>query len=171
MEVLTIIAIIISPVAAVLITLWYQNREKQRELKYNTFLTLIKYRELYPPSIEFISALNTIDFVFYKHPKVVQIWHEYFAIVSHAEPVNVETLNRKKLDLLSEMGKALGYRDVKQTSIDEFYVARGHVAEREELASIKRELLIYLQSLNILLQQSPPTTAPTTPIPPQVNNP
>jgi hypothetical protein len=74
--VINIIAIILGPIIAVIITLIYQTYKEKRDSKTRLFLTLMAHRESFPPSFAWVESLNLIDVVFVKHPKVVQLWHQ-----------------------------------------------------------------------------------------------
>ena len=63
MEILTFCAILLSPVIAVLITVWLQNRKERRATKLWVFNTLIATRHD-PIKDENVRALNMVDVVF-----------------------------------------------------------------------------------------------------------
>jgi hypothetical protein len=48
MEAVNILAVIIGPIAAVIITLWYQSRKEKKDAKHNAFLRLMAYRTARP---------------------------------------------------------------------------------------------------------------------------
>ena len=75
-----ILAIFLGPIIAVCITLWWQNRKEQRDAKLRSFTALMAHRKSMPPSYEFTAALNLIDVVFAKNERVVQLWHELYAL-------------------------------------------------------------------------------------------
>jgi len=54
------------------------------------------------------------------------------------------------LDLLSEIAKALGYRNLKQTDIDKFYSPVAHGEAFQISDSLQRELLRVLQATDQL---------------------
>ena len=67
-----------------------------------------------------MDALNTIDVVFQDNKKVRQAWREYLDSLNEKSP-HFDSSNSFRLDLLSEMAIALGYKNLKQTEIDRFY--------------------------------------------------
>ncbi len=73
MDIINIIAVIVGPIAAVGVTLWWQQRKEHRDAKLRLFLTLMAKRRTYPPTIEWVDALNVIDVVFADTPQVVQV--------------------------------------------------------------------------------------------------
>ena len=57
----TTIAIILGPIFAVMITLWYQNKKEKQQHKFLLFRTLMSRRKDFPISQEWVDALNLID--------------------------------------------------------------------------------------------------------------
>ena len=84
------------------------------------FLTLMADRKSTPITKDWVDALNTIDVVFQDCKKVRQAWREYLDSLNEKSP-HFESSNSFRLDLLSEMAIALGYKNLKQTEIDRFY--------------------------------------------------
>src|SRR5438876_5099234 len=119
-----IFAIFFGPVVAVGITLWWENRKEKREAKLRLFTALMAHGKSMPLSYEFTAALNLIDVVFAKDERVVQLWHELYAL--YQNPLRSETQNHKYIELLSEMASVLGFRKLKQTDIDKFYFPQSH---------------------------------------------
>src|ERR1051325_6542648 len=120
LQISIIIATLLSPIIAVCITLWYQSYHEKRKLKFDTFHTIVAFRDAVPPSPHLVNALNTIDIVFHDCSNVIRLWHEYYDLL-HQETVNYEQRKRKYLDLIAEMAKELGYKDIHQTDIDKYY--------------------------------------------------
>jgi len=126
-DVVTVSAIIIGPIVAVAITLWWQQRKETRETKQRLFLTLMANRRAFPPPIEWVNALNVIDVVFAGHPQVVQLWHEYYStLVNPPANENYQEREHTYLQMLSAMAKTLGYKKLDQTDIDKFYAPKVH---------------------------------------------
>ncbi len=69
MTTMTIIAILLSPVTAVLISIWVQDRREKRQQKRFIFSSLMSTRHQIV-SDEFVRALNMIDVVFHDEKKV-----------------------------------------------------------------------------------------------------
>ena len=115
-----LIAVFLSPVFVVIVTIFYQNRKEKLKAKQDLFLTLMAKRKSYPPPIEFVDALNKIDVVF-QHDRKVRIASRAF--VDSLTPQGIQTglSNSYLLDMLSEMAESLGYTHLRQTEIDKFY--------------------------------------------------
>jgi hypothetical protein len=122
-DVVTIIALLLGPVIAVVITLWFQKRAEKRNAKLQLFITLMANRQG-GPSREWVNALNLIDVVYAGESRVIQLWKELYFILN-TQGFNQQTFWHKYLDLLSAMATSLGYRSLTQTDIDKFYMPQG----------------------------------------------
>jgi hypothetical protein len=76
-DVVTIIALILGPVIAVIITLWSQERSEKRNAKWQLFLTLMANRKG-GPSREWVNALNLIDVIYAGERRIVQLRHTLY---------------------------------------------------------------------------------------------
>jgi len=143
--VINVIAIIIGPVSAVIITLAYQNYKEKRDTKIKLFLVLMAHRKSYPISHNWVQALNLIDVVFANHPKVVKLWHEHYDYL-HEETKDYTKREHKYLELLSAMAKVLGYSNLQQTDIDKFYTPIAHGDQATLNHKVQTELLRVLEN-------------------------
>lgn len=91
-------AIFLGPLAGVIFTLWFQAKKEKTDAKNRLFLILIAHRKSTPPTIDLVNGLNLIDAVFAKHRPVVQLWHEYYDLLSQNN-VNWHLAEAKYLDL------------------------------------------------------------------------
>lgn len=98
--------------------LWQKNKAKD-DAKRELFFNLMANRKA-TPNKEWVDALNTIDIVFQDNKKVRKAWREFYDSLDEKSQYYKES-NSFKLDLLSEMANALGYKNLKQTEIDRFY--------------------------------------------------
>jgi hypothetical protein len=144
----TATAIILGPLFGVIFTLWFQSRKEKSDEKIRLFLTLIAHRKSNPPTAELVNNLNLIDAVFSKNPAVVQLWHDYYDLLSHS-PVNWHLADAKYLDLLSKMANALGYSEMSQTAIARFYSPTARANQHQLTLDIQVELLNALRSYNV----------------------
>jgi len=137
----------LSPVIAVAVTLWWQRRKEKRDSKERLFLTLMAHRRAFPPTIEWVNALNVIDVVFADHPQVVQLWHEYYAALANPPPnQNYQTREHTYLLMLSAMARSLGYKRLEQTDIDKYYSPQAHVDQMQLNWQCQTEWLRVLQN-------------------------
>ena len=140
-----ILAIIIGPLSAVLITLFYQRYREKRNAKLNLFLNLVSQRKENPIPKSFVYALNTIDVVFNDNKKVKAAWKELF----NSTPENIfqyDIFNRKLLDLLDAMAKSLGYSSIKQTDFDEYYSPKVYGLQNIFTDELQQNLLRVLKN-------------------------
>lgn len=142
---INILAIILGPIIAVIITLAHQNHKEKRDTKMRLFLTLMAHRKSFPPTFAWVESLNLIDVVFAKHPKVVQLWHEYYDYL-HEETKDYTKRDHKYLELLSVMAKTLGYKNLQQTDIDKFYTPIAHGDQAALNYKVQIEFLRVLQN-------------------------
>ncbi len=142
METVNIIAVLLSPVIAVLVSIYIQNRIEKRRSKTYIFNTLIMYRNR-APNEELVRALNMIDVVFLEDKSIRSLWKDYYSMLSNEglnNQVGWEQRERKNLEMLTEMAKNLGYSK-KLTSIDigRVYFPIGLKDQLESSAEIANE--------------------------------
>jgi hypothetical protein len=156
---ITVAALVIGPVSAVIITLWYQQRTEKQAAKQRLFAALMSQRKSNPPNFEYVNALNLIDVVFQDDHAVVEKWRELYDELNHQPPaqVNWTRVGHLKIDLLSNMATSLGYRRLRQTDIDRFYQPQAHAAQGALSQELQTEFLRVLkdtQSLQAVAKSS-----------------
>src|SRR5688572_7888947 len=124
LAILTLVAIAISPVIAVLVTVRLQDRKERRGQKLWILSTLIGTRHN-PVSDETVRALNLIDVVFHKDAKVRHLWHEYLDMLSNEglnNPTGWAQRQKKNLEMITQMAKNLGYKHtITHLDVDRVY--------------------------------------------------
>ena len=143
LQTMSIIAVITGPIAAVIITLFYQRYKEKRDIKYKAFLLLMAHRKSIPPNAAMVEILNTLDVVFADNQKVVSLWHKYYALL--AQPPSEER-NHTWLELLTAIAKDLRYPTLEQVDLDKFYVPQGFVDQFSTQQKLQTELLRVLQN-------------------------
>lgn len=149
MDIINIAAILLSPVVAVAVTLWWQGRKEKRDAKRRLFVTLMQSRKASPPTHDWVNALNLIDVVYADCPRVVALWHELYDLFHN--PARTQAQDHKQLELLSEMAKVLGFRRLQQTDIDKFYSPQAHVDQLIVNAQCQSEWLRVLRNTSQLM--------------------
>jgi hypothetical protein len=114
-DVLTLIALVLGPVMAVGIQLWFEKRRESRKRKLFVLDTLMSYRGRLVHT-DNVRAMNMIDVVFYDSPSVRTRFKTLLAHLDSdamkAKPITAETLSRAEdliVELISEIAKDVGY--------------------------------------------------------------
>src|SRR2546428_12924040 len=102
-----VLATALGPLAAVLITLWHQDRKQKRDAKERLFVTLMAHRKSAPIALEWARSLNLIDVLYAEHPKVIRAWHDLYDYF-YMKPLDQKQLDHKRMTLMSEMARAIG---------------------------------------------------------------
>jgi hypothetical protein len=144
-QTMSIIAMILGPIVAVLISLGLQRCKEKRDTKQRIFLTLMAHRKSNPPPFALVEVLNTLDVVFADNPKVTRLWHEYFDLLN-TRPPNPQLWEPKYIDLLSEIAQSLGYKNLKQTDIGKFYTPQIYGTQAEMNDKVQKEFLRVLEN-------------------------
>jgi hypothetical protein len=140
-EILTLLAIALSPLFAVQVSRYLENRKEDRDRKLYVFRTLMATRGA-KLSINHVNALNMIDVEFYgkdrKSKQVVDAWKLYLNHLKIKDELSEEIWSEKSKDLfetlLDKMAIALKY-DFDRVSIKETsYYPRGY--EDMDIANI-----------------------------------
>ena len=149
---ITVAALIIGPVVAVAITLWYQARSEKNAAKRRLFAALMSHRKSNPPTIEYVSSLNLIEVVFQDDRAVVEKWRELYDELNHQPPtqINWVRVGHLQIDLLSNMAMCLGYRRLRQTDIDRFYQPQAHANQGQLTQELQTEFLRVLKATEAL---------------------
>jgi hypothetical protein len=99
--------------------LWQTKKDNKKDKK-SILITLMAYRGIGSEEHDWVKALNMVDVVYYDNKKVRTLLHDYF---KHLYRPLYDTGAHKKilLDLLHEMVKDIGYKNIKQSDIMDFY--------------------------------------------------
>ena len=133
MEWVNVFAILLSPVIAVQVTQWWNNRKESKRRRKFLFGTLMATRAT-TTNPKHVEALNRIDIEFYSkkntYKKVLEAWKIYHDHLNDTNINKTKTQNEIKMwndkctelltDLLYEMSQALGY------GFDKVLLKRGH---------------------------------------------
>lgn len=152
MEILNLIAIIIIPIAAVLIGQYLQNRAEKRKDKMHIFKVLMTSR-IYGLTQESVHCLNIIDIVFSDDEKVRNAWKDLFDkyCVQNPDETQLKKIQNAQYKLLETMAKSLGYKDkVTWETIQNPYVPDGLRRQQQEQAASQQaynSILINMQHM------------------------
>ena len=148
-EWLTIAALLLGPIMAVGIQLFFEHRRESRKRKLHVLDTLMAYRgRLVSP--EPVRALNLIDVVFYDSLMVRSKWAELFAEFERGRQLSGDELAasfNKRDDLTAEliaiMSTALGYTFTHNVIKSRRYNPQGFVDEDEYQMAARKAILQY----------------------------
>jgi hypothetical protein len=147
-DVISIFAILLSPVIAVLVTLFWQRRTSSINEKRKVFSILMANRHAITNESK-AQAYNMIDVVFFKETKVRALWKELLEMLSNTglnNPPGWEVWKKKNLELLTEMAKILNYGDkITHLDVDRIYYPTGLLEVQERANQISLELLRVLK--------------------------
>lgn len=155
-DVLMITATAISPLIAVQVTRWLDDRNEVRGRKLQVFKVLMATRAT-TLAAQHVEALNRIDLEFsHKRPAekvVLDAWQEYLDHLSNVK-IETETWALRRVDLLVEMlyvmGKAVGYEFNKTQVKNGIYLPTGHTRIEEEQERLRSMMLQLLEGKRVL---------------------
>jgi Family of unknown function (DUF6680) len=163
MGIANFLAVLLSPLVAVLVSMWLQDRKERRQHQFQILGTLIATRAE-PLSPEAVRALNVIDLVFHDKDSVRRLWREYFDMLNNQglnNPQGFAQRSKKNLELITEMAKSLGYgRAISHLDVDRVYYPVGAWAQTQKNQEIQDELLRVLKS-TARVEVQPVRPAPT----------
>ena len=140
-DVLNLLAIIIIPIAAVIIGQHLQDRAEIRKDKMHIFKVLMTSR-IYSWTVDSVHALNLIDVVFAKDEAVRAAWKELYEAYSSTEQSDLMANKRKKLmyKLLEEIAKNIGYKkEITWETIQNPYIPQGMIDQLQKQAASQQK--------------------------------
>jgi hypothetical protein len=143
-DIVMILAVLVGPIIAVLITIWAQKRNDKRSAKLQLFIVLMGERKSITISSARANALNSIDVIFSDNENVTSLWHQYYQLL--ARPESIEERGHTWLQLLSSMADDLGMSKLTTIELDKFYTPQGHVDNYEFQQKIGQEWLRVLEN-------------------------
>ena len=154
-DILNLIAIIVIPIAAVLIGQWLQDRSEKRKDKMQIFKTLMTSR-IYGWTPESVNALNIIDIVFANDKNVRAAWKDlndkYH--VSDPDQQHLKKIENAQYKLLEAIACSLGYKDkITWETIQNPYMPVGMVNQIEVQKNMQRAYYSAIDGFNIIVQK------------------
>lgn len=140
-------AILFSPLIAVLVTVYLQDRKERQRTMTAVFFTVVANRHQRLDE-EVIKHLNAIDVVFANCRDVRKRWSEYREITeqSPSTPNWSKNLDDKYVELMGEMAKVLGYsKKISQIELSRSYQPELFAMQSEFGAEIQAKLLKVLR--------------------------
>ncbi len=129
MEIINIIAIVLSPVIAVLITQFLQNKILKRKDKIEIFKILVSRNAIgWGRDYNVVNALNSIPVIFADKKAVVEQYTKYVSSCKSSNEtmtdIEIKGMETQKVKLLEVMAKSLKYKSEWQV-FTETYLPRG----------------------------------------------
>lgn len=148
MEWLTLFAIVIGPIAAVIITRLMDARSEKSGRRHQIFRDLMRTRSA-KISHEHVTALNLVEIEFYQDGDVKSAWKAYMDNLSESSPTNpdrqkafFDKRDQLFLKLMQTIANRIGFKKIDITDIMSLnYYPQGWVNDEEEQKQL-RSLLI-----------------------------
>jgi len=156
---LNLIAIIVAPIAAVLIGQWLQDRSERRKDKMQIFKVLMTSR-IHGWTPESVYALNIIDIVFVDDGEVRTAWKDLYDKYCVVDPdeMQQEKIKQAQYKLLETIASSLGYKGkITWETIQNPYIPKGMA---DQIANQTRSQQDYSELLSNLNKAFPPTQQP-----------
>lgn len=150
-DVLTLIAILIGPIAAVVVTRQLDNRNATYARRYQVFRDLVRTRSA-KLSPEHVNALNLVEIEFSQYTRVKGSWSRYMDSLSSRVPMTEATSNDHLLrrdqlfiKLVQDIANVLGMRHVDITDVmTTNYYPQGWQTDEEEQRQLRQLLISFL---------------------------
>ena len=161
---LTLAALIIIPIVAVVIAQWLQNRSEKRKDKMQIFKTLMTSR-IYGWTPDSVNALNIIDIVFSDDEKVRAAWKDLNDKyrVTNPDQQHLKKIENAQYKLLEAMANSLGYKNkITWETIQNPYMPVGMAQQIEAQKNMQQAYYSAINGVNNFVQnqkQNPNTDA------------
>ena len=151
---LTLAALIIIPILAVIIAQWLQNRSEKRKDKMQIFKSLMTSR-IYGWTPDSVNALNIIDIVSSDDKKVRAAWKDLYDkyCVTNPDQHQLEKIKTAQYKLLEAMANSLGYKDkITWETIQNPYMPVGMAQQIEAQKNMQQAYYSAINSVNNYVQ-------------------
>ena len=154
-NILTLIAIVVIPILAVLVSQWLQNRSEKRKDKMQIFKILMTSR-IYGWTPDMVNALNIIDIVFADDKNVRAAWKDlndkYH--ISNPDQQHLKKIQDSQYKLLEEIANSLGYKNkITWETIQNPYFPQGLADQIEVKANMQQAYFNALDGVNKAFKQ------------------
>lgn len=153
-DILNLVAIIIIPIAAVLIAQWLQNRAEKRKDKMQIFKALMTSR-IYDWTPESVNALNVIDIVFANDKSVRAAWKDLNDKYNVSDPdeQHLKKIQLAQYKLLEAIANSLGYKDkITWETIQNPYMPVGMANQIEAQKNMQQAYFDALVNVNSIVR-------------------
>lgn len=164
-EYLSLVALIIIPIVAVVIAQWLQNRSEKRKDKMQIFKTLMTSR-IYGWTPDSVNALNIIDIVFSDDKNVREAWKDLNdkLRVTNPDQQHLKKIENAQYKLLEAIAHSLGYKDkITWEDIQNPYMPDGMVKQIEQNKNMQQMYYNALDGVNKMVQNQKQSSKETEP--------
>jgi hypothetical protein len=150
---LTLIALVLGPVSAVLITLWIEERRKVRDAR-TYILRMLMTTRMRPGDRNYIYTVNVVPVEFHDEPEGIKAWRDYGTVVAQRaapgeEAAHVQQLTVKQAALIFSIMEVLGFKQSEGEIQTSAYISQAYV-DRE---------MLYVDSLRAMRELANAMTA------------
>ena len=149
-DILTLLALIIIPIFAVVIAQWLQSCSEKRKDKMQVFRTLMTSRIGW--SLEKSYALNTIDIVFADDKNVRDAWKDLYDkyCVDNPDEQHLKKIQQAEYKLLETMAVSLGYKNkITWETIQNPYIPKGMLEQLNQQKLVQQTYADVLTKVNL----------------------
>lgn len=143
--IISVFAILISPLIAVQVTRFLDEKKAEKERQMEIFRILMGQRGLTPRTDEYIIALNQIDPVFHKVSTVRNAYAELYKATSPNSPELTDS-GKYLIILLQEMAKHLKFDNLRDLDVDKYYSPQTRADGQNLLGKYYQEFLRVLEN-------------------------
>jgi hypothetical protein len=166
-DIAMLVAVIISPIVALLISIFIQNRTEKRKDRFSIFNTLMSTRYRKNPGEDVIKALNLIDVVFHDQKSVRGSLKEYKKMVL-AEGTETEgQIQQRQIQyqkLIHEISKSLGYsKEIETWDINNVCIPKFYLDQERNSSETQTKIGNMLNLVNFILQSETNKKIPSPP--------
>lgn len=175
LAVVTVFAVLVGPIAAVIVTRIIDDRRADQTRKYDIFRTLMRTRMM-PIHFEHVGALNLVEVEFIKHPAVIKAWKDYLTNLGETFPppeekeksdAALKKRNSLLTKLISEIAKVLRVNVEQLDILEGNYIPRGWNDDDWEQKLVRRGLINVLHGRAPIVIQPQQANSPYPP-PPEI---
>lgn len=134
LTIINILAVLIGPLVAVIITQRLQQKKDKRQDKIEVFRHLMTYRHLGYYDSNSVNIINSIPIVFWDNDEVIQAYYQYLDLLNSDKTNLQEKLKQidfRKNDMLETMAKSLGYDNINWCIIRKSYLPKELINENK----------------------------------------
>lgn len=161
-SIISILAVIVAPIASVIIAQKLQERASLRKDKMDLFKTLMMARNGW--TVESVRALNILDIVYSDDNKVRAAWRKYYdrlCVDDNPTETELKKIQEAQYELLETMAVSLGYKNkITWKTIQNPYKPKGMIeAEKNQQAFQNGQLAVAQYAMNMIMKDNSRTNS------------